>query len=456
MATNIEQVTNDEPIHDHLELENRGSTSVPAIEHDFDTSEQVQLPPVDGGRDAWRVLLAAFTFEALFWGFPTSYGVFQAYYSSLPQFAADRANIPVAGTLAQSLVLLGAPLATAVVKRFPHRKKLMIRLGWPLCICGLLAASFANNVSSLIATQGLIYGLGFSTMVWPVIDMVSEWWLLRRGMAFGLISASSGCAGTVMPIILETLLQRYGYKTTLRACAVAMFVLTAPLLPLLKGRLPASGPAQRPRANWSFLRNPLFYFYALATMVQGLGFYIPPIFISSYSIAVGVTSTQAAVLLAVMAASQTVGQFAFGWLSDKKLHVSLLTSFCCVIASIATATLWGLGKSLPVLIIYSMCYGFFAFGFGTMRVAMSRAVSSEQSAMLTLFSIFVFLQGLGNVLVGPITAGLMSGMINIAEYGASRYKASVIFVAASSMLGAVLIGTPHAAKRCGTLLKRSN
>lgn len=439
----------------NIELEPVSTESAPNLEHGSITSDQPQLPPTDGGRAAWRVLCAAYVFEALFWGFPSSYGVFQAYYSSLPQFAADRDNIPVAGTLAQGLVLLGAPLATTVVKRFPHRRRFMVYSGWILCICGLLAASFANTVSSLIATQGLLYGLGTSTILWPVIDMVSEWWITRRGMAFGLVSASSGLTGAVMPIILEKLLQRYGYKITLRACAVAVLLLTAPLIPFLKERLPVSNAAQRPRADWSFIRNPLFYTYALATAVQGLGFYIPPLFISSYSIAVGIPSTQAAALLAVMAAFQTLGQFAFGWLSDKKIHVSLLASICCIVGSIATATFWGLGKSLPLLIVYSMFYGFFAFAFGSMRVAMTRILCTEQSAVLTLYSVFVFLQGMGNVLVGPIAAGLMSGAINIADYGASRYKESIIFVASSSMLGAVLIGTPHAVRQCSTLLRRS-
>lgn len=29
-------------------------------------------PPIDGGRQAWRLLLAAFVFESLLWGFPVS------------------------------------------------------------------------------------------------------------------------------------------------------------------------------------------------------------------------------------------------------------------------------------------------------------------------------------------------------------------------------------------------
>ncbi|KAM3560743.1 hypothetical protein MY1884_002763 [Beauveria asiatica] len=98
-----------------------------------DTARRVEqrLAPVDGGFAAWRLLWAAFMFEGCLWGklllllltadgqaevlymfqytwelirnaragFPMSYGVFQQYYSTLPQFAGNR-YIGVVGTIA--------------------------------------------------------------------------------------------------------------------------------------------------------------------------------------------------------------------------------------------------------------------------------------------------------------------------------------------------------------------
>lgn len=34
----------------------------------------------------------------------------------------------------------------------------MIWLGWPFCIAGLIAGSFANTIGALIMTQGIMYG----------------------------------------------------------------------------------------------------------------------------------------------------------------------------------------------------------------------------------------------------------------------------------------------------------
>lgn len=271
----------------------------------------------------------------------------------------------------------------------------------------------------------------------------SEWWITRRGMAFGLISSASGLTGIFMPLLLEILLSRYGYRVTLRACAVTMTILTAPLLPILKGRLPLSEAGQRPKTSFTFAKRPLFWCYALAIIIQGFGFFFPSIFLPSYAIGIGMSSKSAAALLAVMATAATLGQFILGWLSDQKISVDVLTSLCYAAAAIATATLWGLGNSFALLVLYSIIYGFFAFDFGTLRVAMGRAVSTDESAVLATFSTFVFMQGVGNIMTGPISARLNQGAFDQHVYGAGRYKSTIIFVATSSMLAAVVIAMPR-------------
>ncbi|KAJ6445333.1 MFS general substrate transporter [Purpureocillium lavendulum] len=390
---------------------------------------QEELKPVDGGRDAWVVLIAGFIFEALFWGFPMCFGVFQNYYSHLPEFKSDITKIPMVGTLAQGLVLLGSPFSAFLAKRFPRYRKLQICVGWPFAILGLLTASFATTVNGLIGTQGFLYGFGFLTLMYPIISMLNEWWVTRKGMAFGLISAASGATGAVMPFIIESLLAKYGHHTTLRASAVAMTILTAPLLPLFKGRVPASGHSSLAPTDWAFLRKPMFWVFACAVLVQGLGFYFPVVFLPSYASSLGLSPLNGAILLAVLSIAQVIGQFALGFLSDKAFSASTLATACCIATTIVSFTAWGLAKSMPPLTIFALIYGFFGFGFGTLRVAMGRAVSSEPSTVFVTFSIFVFLQGVGNVLVGPLSAALMTGATARERFGAGKYDNMIMYVA---------------------------
>lgn len=256
-----------------------------------------------------------------------SFGVFQDYYSSLPQFAGNP-NIALIGTLNQGVSYLGAPLAALLTKRFPRYHRQIIWISWPICLGGLLAASFATTIGGLIATQGVMYGAAFIILTYPILSMIDEWWILRKGMALGLISSASGAAGSFMPFVTSALLQRYGYQITLRAIAIAMALLTAPLLPFLKGRLPISETNTMAKTNWSFLSKPLFWVFGLSTLVQGLGFFLPALWLPTYATSVGLSTTQGALILAVMSVSQLLGQFSFGFLTDKQISVSTLAVTC--------------------------------------------------------------------------------------------------------------------------------
>jgi MFS family permease len=358
----------------------------------------------------------------------------------LPQFAGN-SNVALIGTVAQGLSYLGSPFSAAVTKRFPKYQRLQIWIGWPICILGLVAGSFVESLGGLIATQGVMYGFGFITLTYPIISMINEWWITRKGMAFGLISCASGASGAVMPFILQALLDRYGYKTTLRAIAVAMTLLTGPLIPLLKGRLPPAQQSTMAKTDWSFLKQPLFYIYASSTLVYGLGFFFPALYLPSYATALGLSSTQGALLLSIMAIFQVLGQFAFGYLSDKKLSLNTLCIGCTIMATIASLAIWGFAKSLGPLLAFSIVFGFFAPAFSAMRVAMGRTVSDAPSTTVATYSIFVFLQGVGNILAGPISARLLTQTVAVDEYGISSYKVLIIFTGSCMIASAVIIAS---------------
>jgi len=57
------------------------------------------LPPTDQGKDAWLCLFSCFMLEAMIWGFPSCYGVFQEYYATSDEFSGQR-NIAVVGACA--------------------------------------------------------------------------------------------------------------------------------------------------------------------------------------------------------------------------------------------------------------------------------------------------------------------------------------------------------------------
>jgi cyanate permease len=193
--------------------------------------------------------------------------------------------------------------------------------------------------------------------------MVNEWWITRRGLAFGIMTGSSGASGVVMPFLVEALLNKYGYKTTLRAMAISGVLLTGPLIPIFKGRLPPAEESAMARTDWTFLKKPLFWTYCASNVAQGLGFYFPALLLPSYSTSIGLAATQGALLLALMSVAQVAGQFIFGFLSDGRLALNLLILLSTSVTAIASLTLWGLARSLAPLVVFSLVYGFFGYGY---------------------------------------------------------------------------------------------
>lgn len=213
-----------------------------------------------------------------------------------------------------------------------------------------------------------MYGTGFILFYYPILNMVNEYWITRRGFAYGLLCSASGVSGAALPFAMEKMLHRYGYPTTLRAVAVGLFLVTGPLIPLLKPRLPEAGASAPAKTDWSFLQSHLFWTYSLSNLAMGMGYFFPSLYIPSYALECGMSSTQGALLLALMAVSQVLGQTSFGYLSDRRIPIDLLAGSSTAVAAVAVYTCWGLAQSFGILVAFALIYGFFGAGYTALWV----------------------------------------------------------------------------------------
>ncbi|TDZ54507.1 MFS transporter asaE [Colletotrichum trifolii] len=381
------------------------------------------LPPTDQGPEAWKFLFASFVIEAVLWGFPLTFGVFQEYYSAQPQFSGN-SDIAVIGTVSTSIYFLLAPLAAPLVRRFNAWQRHMVVAGWAICVASLVGASFSDSVPGLIATQGALYGFGFLMLYFPVLRMINEWFVRRRGFAYGVLYAGGGVSGVGMPFLLQLLLSRYGYRTTLRAVAVAQFALVAPVLPLLKGRLPPSGRAALRVLDVDYLRQPLFYCFALSNLLQGFGYYIPSLYLPSYASTIGLSGTMGALLLAAHNLATVFGQLGFGWMLDRFNNVFALMFVSSFVSAVAALAIWGFAHSLETLLVFALAFGMFASAFQVLWPKFGSMLSDDPQSV---YSIMAFGKGVGNLATGPITAGLLRSQVS-SGYGAGRYQSVILFL----------------------------
>lgn len=259
---------------------------------------------------------------------------------------------------------------------------------FPLLV--FVAASFAPDFGTLVATQGVVFGIGILIMYYPVFNMLNEWFIDRRGLALGILCAATGVSGLFYPFLLEILLNKYGPATTLRVSAVALTVLGGPVLPLLKGRYPSSYHDTIPKIDYSIFKMPLFYIFSLATLLQGLGYYFPRIYLPSYTTLLGLSDRIGALLLVVVSVAQMLGRIAFGYssdlrikrlLMDKRVPVEALVFISSLMAGIAILGLWGMASSIAALIMFALIYGIFAGGFVVLWARMVCSVIFPQASL---------------------------------------------------------------------------
>lgn len=312
--------------------------------------------------------------------------------------------------------------------RFQRWQRHMVVVGWALCVFSLLAASFVNSIPGLIATQGMMYGTGFCVLYFPVLRMLDEWFVRRRGLAYGLLYAGGGFSGAGLPFLLEALLSKFGHRTTLRAVAVAQFLLVLPILRLIKPRLPPSRHSAFRTIDISFLSQPLFYCFALSNLFQGLGFYIPSLYLPTFASMLDLSSTMGALVLAANNLASVIGQVSFGYMSDHIHNILILVFISSFTSCLAVFILWGFAHSLGTLLAFSFIYGWFAGGFVVFWPKFGSVLSEDPQP---IYSLMAFSKGIGNIVIGPISAALLTGPVS-SGYGLSRFQ-PLIFLLGTCM-----------------------
>jgi MFS family permease len=73
------------------------------------------------------------------------------------------------------------------MQRWPQLRRPAMFAGSIVLVISLVAASFCNSVSGLLATQGVLYAIGGMVVYFPTIQYIEEWFVARRGMAYGVM-----------------------------------------------------------------------------------------------------------------------------------------------------------------------------------------------------------------------------------------------------------------------------
>jgi hypothetical protein len=72
-------------------------------------------------------------------------------------------------------------------KKWPRMRNRSPYVGLAVLVVSLIGASFASRVWHLILTQGVLYGIGGSIIYYPTLLFLDEWFIQKKGFAFGVM-----------------------------------------------------------------------------------------------------------------------------------------------------------------------------------------------------------------------------------------------------------------------------
>lgn len=254
------------------------------------------------------------------------------------EFGWSTSQISVA--LAVRLVLFGllGPFAAALINHFGLRPVVVSAM--LLIALGFLGSLGMTQTWHLLALWGVVVGVG-TGMVAMVLGatVATRWFVHRRGVVLGLLSASSATGQLLFLPLMAELTSRYGWRSaTLFVCGLLLLAAAVALL-LMRDRpadlgLPLYGeldvaPTLPKQSFTAHLLSPLralkmaagtltFWVLAGTFFVCGLSTngLVQTHFVSLCG-DYGLAAVGAASLLAVMGLFDFIGTLGSGWLSDR-------------------------------------------------------------------------------------------------------------------------------------------
>jgi MFS family permease len=127
--------------------------------------------------------------------------------------------------LALRIVLFGlmAPFTAALIDKYGFRTVVLIAVA--LIEIGLIGALFMTRLWHLILFWGVIVGLGtgLTAMVLGAL-VATRWFTARRGLAIGILSASSASGQLLLLPVAAWLADRYGWRVALLPPIVGLVI----------------------------------------------------------------------------------------------------------------------------------------------------------------------------------------------------------------------------------------
>lgn len=387
------------------------------------------------------VVAVAFFIMVVMIGAANTYGVFLK--PMLTEFGWSRGVISGALSVSHMVRGLLSIAMGGLTDRFGPR--LVLTLGAIVMGLGYLLMTQISAVWQLYLFYGLIVGAGLSGVYSPLLSTVVRWFVTRRSMMTGIVTAGAGVGTLIMAPLVSQLITAYGWRVSFSTLGSMILVFAVVATQFLKrdptkvGQV-AYGEGKRRESRSIPGSEAISLKRALHTsqlwIVNGisicLGFstMVIIVHIVAYVTDLGISVASAANVLAITGGVSIAGRIVLGTLADR---IGNKRVFLISFVLITMSFLWLL-KATDVWMLYLFA-AVFGFAFGGSAVVRSPLLADlfGVGSHGLIFGITDFSWSIGGAL-GPLVAGYLFDVTG-------SYQVAFLICAAAGILGLILTWT---------------
>lgn len=417
----------------------------------------------------WIVLAVCFLVIALVSPVIPSFSLF--YVEVAKDLNLNRGSIALAMSI--HLVLTGAasPFAGGLIDRFDPRR--VMPVGALIAGLALMLLSWSSALWHFYIAFGVLAAIGGAMLhVVPLTTIVSNWFVLNRGTAIGVVTAGSGAGQLVLLPSIGYLIQEIGWRNTyivlggilisIPSALILLFLYsrpsdrglsvqdetfrTKPATWIEKGPEPEKQPNLAPKSEvvildpeWTQIDWTIgkavrtFRFWALTLMMAlfGAGFFIISVHLVAYLLDKGYSSILAASIVGLQGLITIIGTVAGGALADRVGRERTLTlSVAIFIGSILLLNIGGLFVNPLIIYAFAVLYG---MGYGMAHPALMASAAD-------LFEGRHFGSILGVIILGAFAGGALGTWLGgyffdqIRDYHINFLLAGVVMFASAVLI----------------------
>ncbi|KAL2101640.1 hypothetical protein ACEWY4_003401 [Coilia grayii] len=413
-------------------------------EQALEERQRQATPEAPDGGWGWIVVASTILVLALTLAFPSCIGIF--YTDLQTEFNASNTETSWVPAIMTAVLHGGGPLCSVLVELYGCRPVVM--LGGILSGSGMAASFFAQSITALYLTAGVITGLGFCFSFQPAITMIGHYFVRRRAFANAMSSTGTALGLSILPLLAYFLRGRYGWRGSflifggiLLNCCVCGAVLR-PLHPKrrssrgLDRQRPSDTDDGHPRQTkppgglkgrlWatlsvlvSFLHrhmgfdllrsNPRYRAFSLSVSWMMLGFTVPLLYLVPYATSQGMEQQRAALLMSILGLvnifMRPAVALVFGLPRFRRSPYFVYMFATAILVNGLSNSVCGIAATFPVLLVFVVMFGLSMSFIGSLLV----------TVLMDTVDIRRFHSALGliccmesvSVLMGPPLAGLL-------------------------------------------------